>query len=128
MRKLRSLTRGFCLCAGFLSLAGCIFGYYAAAPEGYGGEFVLNRTAWLDSCGLGPGLWSGSTAGTCLVLSCEGSDCVELKPGTPVRATHTFVTADGIRDVTLRIGRGADSKQAHAYGSFDGIKEALVRP
>ena len=107
-------------------LTGCIFGYVAPAPDGFQGHFVLNVDAQLTSCDLGPGVWSGSTPGTCLALRCYG-DCAPVPVGTPIEILHTFVHADGIRDISVRVGSGSSGNLAHLYGSWDEFQRYLVR-
>ncbi len=112
--------------AACLSLTGCIFGYIAPAPDGFRGDFVLKDDAQLTSCSLGPGMWSGSTPGTCIGFGCS-ENCISVPAGTPVRVLHTFVHADGIEDVSIRVGEGSGARVAHLYGTWGGFKEHLAR-
>jgi hypothetical protein len=110
-----------------LALAGCIFGYVSPAPDGFQGRFVLKVDAQLSSCDLGPGIWSGSTRGTCIGFRCY-EDCVHIPTGTPIEVLHTFVHADGVRDVSVRVGTGSNEKVAHLYGTWENFSQYLARP
>ncbi len=111
------------LCSSCVSLAGCIFGYYAPAPDGYGGDLVIGEGgATLESCDIA--IWSESKPGTCIFPG--RCDCgVFLPPGTPVRVLHEFVYE--VEDVSLRVGTGSDAKVVHTR-EWDRMKKILKRP
>ena len=121
IKQLSSLVFFTCMC---LALSGCIFGYVVPAPDGYHGDFVLTRDAQLTDCSLGPGFWSSSKSGTCIVFDCS-SDCSSVPMGTPIKVLHTFVNAEGISDVSVRVG--STGQVAHLYGTWEGFKKYLAR-
>lgn len=130
LQELRSmhLSRAL-LSIACLSLAGCVFGYYEAAPADSRGDFVVNSEgAGLAPCDLGPGMRGGSTPGTCIFTGsriCNG--CVVLPAGTPVKVLHVFVN-DATRDVSLEVGTGANRKVVHAYRNWAQVRQILIRP
>ena len=121
MRTIRCLLALLCV-----DLGGCVFGYYAPAPDGFHGDFVLKSAAQLGTCDIGPGMWSGSTPAPCLLFACS-ENCVPLPAGTPITVLHTFVDANGTRDVTMRIGGAGGGKTAHAFGTWDQVQQILLR-
>ena len=106
-----------------LTLSGCIFGYVAPAPDGYHGNFVLTRDAQLTECYLGPGIWSDKS-GTCIVFDCS-SDCSSVSVGTSIEVLHTWVNADDVLDVSVRVG--STGKVAHVYAAWEEFKKYLAR-
>lgn len=128
MEVLARLTRtprclGYLACLG---LTGCIFGYYAPAPDGYRGDFVLASRATIESCDIGPGLWSGSTPATCIYPGeCACDRGTVLPAGTAVKVLHEFVLEG--EDVSLRVGTGAATKVVHTR-QWDQMKKILKRP
>lgn len=124
MHVIRVILHISCLC-----LAGCVFGYYEAAPADSRGDFVVNSEgAGLAPCDLGPGMRDGSTPGTCIYAgsrTCNG--CVVLPAGTPIKVLHVFVN-EATRDVSLEVGTGTHRKVVHAYRNWDQVRRILVRP
>jgi hypothetical protein len=119
------ITRCLC-CLACFCLTGCIFGYYAPAPDGYRGDFVLASKATIDSCDIGPGLWSGSTPAICIYPGeCTCDQGTILPAGTPVKVLHEFVFEG--TDVSLRVGSGAKSKVVHTR-RWEQVKQILQRP
>jgi hypothetical protein len=113
-----------------LALGGCVFGYYAPAPKGYDGDWVISSGgAIIDSCSLGPGLWSGTTPGLCIYppsYACAAnSSCKKVPAGTPVRVLGELVREG--EDVSLRVGRDDDQRVVHTL-YWDRIKPILERP